>query len=160
LLLGGDSERWDAVSEAMLFYAARHDHVVRLIEPALAVGEWIVCDRFADSTLAYQGYGRGLPLADLETLQRIALSSLKPDLTLILDISVSEGLARVGRRSMIADRFETLEREFHERLRHGFLKIAAQEPERCVVIDASGDMTTVHCAILAAVNSRFGLNLT
>jgi dTMP kinase len=144
----------------MLFYAARHDHVARLIEPALAAGEWIVCDRFADSTIAYQGYGRGFSLTDLETLQRIALSGLKPDLTLILDISVSEGMARVGGRSMIADRFETLERDFHERLRQGFLEIAAREPERCVVIDAAGDMTTVHHAILGAVNARFGVSLT
>lgn len=160
MLLGGDGDRWDAVSEVMLFYAARHDHIVRLIEPALAAGEWIVCDRFSDSTVAYQGYGRGFPLADLKTLQRIAVGRLAPDLTLILDISVAEGLARVGRRSMIADRFETLQREFHERLRQGFLDIALKDPDRCAVIDASGDAAAVHQAILAVVNNRLGVSLT
>lgn len=159
LLLGGDSDRWDAVSEVMLFYAARHDHTVRLIEPALAAGEWIVCDRFSDSTVAYQGYGRGFPLADLKTLQRLAVGTLTPDLTLILDIPVADGLARVGRRSMIADRFETLEREFHERLRQGFLEIASTEPDRCAVIDASGDIAAVHRAVLAAVNARLAVSL-
>jgi dTMP kinase len=143
----------------MLFYAARHDHVARLIEPALAAGEWIVCDRFSDSTLAYQGYGRGLPLADLMALQRIALGSLTPDLTLILDIAVDEGLSRAGRRSMIVDRFEALQHSFHERLRAGFLEIAAAEPQRCVVIDAGGDIDTVHRAVLAAVRARLEVSL-
>jgi dTMP kinase len=160
LLLEGESERWDATSEAMLFYAARHDHVVRLIQPALAAGEWVVCDRFTDSTIAYQGYGRGLSLADLATLQRLSLGTFAPDLTLILDISVHDGLARVGRRSMIADRFERLHQEFHERLRDGFLAIAKAEPERCAVIDASGEVNAVHRAILAAAESRLNVVLT
>lgn len=159
LLLEGDSERWDAPSEAMLFYAARHDHVVRLIEPALAQGEWVVCDRFSDSTIAYQGYGRGLPLADLLSLQRFALGDFAPDLTLVLDIPVADGLARAGRRSMIADRFERLHQEFHQRLRDGFLKIATAEPARCVVIDAAGEVGAVHRAVVAAVSARLGVTL-
>lgn len=159
LLLDGESERWDATSEVLLFSAARHDHIVRLIEPALAAGEWIVCDRFADSTLAYQGYGRGFPLDDLRAVQRIALGGFAPDLTLILDIPVAEGLARVGRRSMIADRFEALQREFHERLRAGFLAIAAAEPRRCVVIDAAGSVDDAHRAVLGAVTERLGVSL-
>jgi dTMP kinase len=131
-----------------------------VIEPALARGEWVVCDRFADSTLAYQGYGRGLALADLGELQRLTLAGLNPDLTLILDLPVETGFARIAARPGGADRFERLDREFHERLRQGFLEIAAREPRRCIMIDASGDPATVHRAILAAINARLGVSLT
>ena len=160
LLLDGATERWDAVGEALLLYAARRDHVVRLIEPALKRGVWVVCDRFADSTLAYQGYGRGLPLADLRALHRFALGDFAPDLTLILDLPVAEGLARAARRSGNADRFERLDQAFHERLRQGFHQIAAADPQRCVVIDASGDVETVHRAVLGAVVERLGVALS
>src|SRR5947208_2070544 len=154
LLLEGATERWDAVGEALLLYAARRDHVVRLIQPALERDVWVVCDRFADSTLAYQGYGRGLPLADLIALHRFALGDFAPDLTLILDLPVAEGLARAARRSGNGDRFERLDPAFHERLRKGFQRIAAANPRRCVVIDASGDVDDVHRAVLAAVTAR------
>jgi dTMP kinase len=159
LLLDGETERWDAVSEALLLFAARRDHVARLIRPALAAGTWVIGDRFADSTVAYQGYGRGLPLEDLAELSRIALEDFTPDFTLILDLPVDEGLSRVGRRSMIADRFERLEHEFHQRLREGFQQIAAANPQRCVVIDARSDVENVHRAVLAAVGARFGVAL-
>src|SRR6202041_1626441 len=94
-----DNERWDAVGEALLLYAARHDHVARTIEPALEAGGGVVCDRFTDSTIAYQGYGRGLPLAELSSLQRFALGDFRPDLTLILDLPVDVGLARAASRA-------------------------------------------------------------
>lgn len=158
-MLEGDSERWDAESEALLLYAARRDHVTRTIRPALDEGRWVVCDRFNDSTLAYQGSGRGLPLDQLEALQRFALGDFGPDLTLILDISVEEGLARAGRRSLITDRFERLHEEFHQRLRDGFHRIAQKEPQRCALIDASGDVAAVHRAIVAAVAARLGVAL-
>lgn len=158
-MLEGTDERWDAVTEALLLYAARRDHVARLIEPALTRGIWVVCDRFADSTLAYQGYGRGLPLDDLAALHRVALGDFTPDLTLILDLPAADGLARAARRNNAADRFERLDRVFHERLREGFLEIAAAEPQRCVLIDASGDRDTVHRAILAAVSERLGITM-
>jgi len=157
LLLDGATERWDAVGEALLLYAARRDHVVRLIAPALDRGIWVVCDRFADSTLAYQGYGRGLPLADLLALHRLVLDDFAPDLTLILDLPVADGLARASRRSGNADRFERLDVAFHERLRQGFRQIAADHPERCLLIDADGDQDSVHRAVLAAVAARLGL---
>ena len=159
LLLEGDTARWDSLGEALLLYAARRDHVVRTIEPALAQGIWVVCDRFADSTLAYQGYGRGLPLDDLRALHRLALGDFAPDLTLILDLPVEKGLRRAARRPGAADRFERLDREFHERLHRGFREIAAAEPERCVLIDASGDVEAVHRAIVAAVGERLGVSL-
>ena len=160
LLLQGETERWDAASETLLFFAARHDHVVRTIVPALQAGNWVVCDRFTDSTIAYQGYGRGLAIDQLRALQRFALGDFRPDLTLILDLPVAEGLARAAARSAAADRFERLDHGFHQRLRDGFLAIAQAEPARCAVIDAAGDAATVQRAILAAVAARLGVALT
>jgi dTMP kinase len=160
LLLEGADERWDAIAETLLFYAARREHVTRLITPALDQGIWVVCDRFADSTIAYQGYGRGLPLAELQALHRFALGDFAPDLTLILDLSVAEGLTRAARRSGNTDRFERLDQAFHERLRQGFHQIAAADPQRCVVIDASGDVEAVHRAVLGAVTARLGVALS
>jgi dTMP kinase len=161
LLLEGESERWDVVSEALLLYSARRDHIARTIRPALETGKWVICDRFTDSTIAYQGYGRGLPLAELAALQHFALGDFRPDLTLILDLPVEEGLARAAsRRGQAAgDRFERLDRQFHQRLRDGFLAIAKAEPERCAVIDASADADTVHRAIIATAAARLGLQL-
>jgi len=159
LLLEGDSDRWDAVGEALLLVAARSDHVARLIAPSLAEGVWVVSDRFADSTLAYQGYGRGLALEDLVRLHRFALGSFAPDLTVILDLPVEIGLARAIARAGGEDRFERLDRAFHERLRHGFRQIALDDAARCVLIDASNDPQTVHQAILDAVQGRLGASL-
>ncbi len=119
----------------------------------------MVCDRFADSTLAYQGDGKGLDRAVLAELQRLTLGGLAPDLTVILDLPVEEGLRRAAARSGAADRFERLGRAFHRRLRDGFRRIAAAEPQRCVVVDAAADPETVHRAILAAVAARLGVDL-
>ncbi|MGC2203356.1 MAG: dTMP kinase, partial [Stellaceae bacterium] len=113
----------------------------------------VVSDRFADSTFAYQGYGKGVELDALATLHRFALGDFAPDLTVILDLPVETGLARAAARSP-ADRFERLDRDFHERLRQGFRQIAADNPSRCVLIDASGDPETVHRVVIAAVNER------
>ena len=156
LLLEGEGERWDAISEALLLVAARRDHVTRVIAPALAQGVWVVSDRFADSTMAYQGYGGGVALADLAALHRLALVDFAPDLTVILDLPVEIGLARAAARST-ADRFERLDREFHEKLREGFRRITADNPTRCFLIDASGDPQSVHCAVLKAVERRLGV---
>lgn len=156
LLLEGESERWDAISEALLLVAARRDHVARVIAPSLAQGVWVVSDRFADSTLGYQGYGKGAALDQLATLHRFALGDFTPDLTLILDLPVEIGLARAAIRSK-ADRFESLDRDFHERLRRGFREIAATNPARCVLIDASTNPQRVHHAVLAAVGQRLGV---
>ncbi len=156
-MLEGEGERWDAISEALLLVAARRDHVARVIAPALAQGVWVVSDRFADSTTAYQGYGRGVALEDLAALHRFALGDFAPDLTVILDLPVEIGLARAAARSP-ADRFERLDREFHEKLRQGFRQIAADNPTRCVLVDASGDPQTVHRAVVAAVEQRLGVD--
>ena len=148
LLLDGDGDRWDAVGEALLLGAARSDHVARLVAPS-----------FADSTLAYQGYGRGLALEDLTTLHRFALGSFTPDLTVILDLPAEVGLARVATRASVGDRFERLDRAFHERLRQGFRQIAAGSGGRCVLIDGSNDPQTVHRAVLDAVEGRLRVML-
>jgi dTMP kinase len=158
VLLEGAGEDWDAVCEALLLIAARRDHVVKLIEPALAGGVWVVSDRFADSTVAYQGYGRGLPLTDIALLRRFALGDFAPDLTLILDLPVEIGLARAAARAA-GDRFERLDARFHARLRQGFREIAAAEPGRCLLIDATAEPEAVHRAVLAAVANRLGVRL-
>lgn len=158
LLLEGEGERWDAIGEALLLVAARRDHVTRVVAPVLAQGVWVVSDRFADSTMAYQGYGRGVALEVLAALHRFALGEFAPDLTVILDLPVEIGLARAAARSP-ADRFERLDRDFHQKLRQGFRQIADENPTRCLLIDASGDPHTVHRAVAAAVEQRLGVVL-
>ena len=160
LVVEGAPERWDALTEALLLTAARHEHVIRTIEPALAAGRWVISDRFADSTLAYQGYGRGVDRGALESLRRLAVGALVPDLTLILDVPVELGLARAHQRRGHELRFEAMDRDFHERLRQGFHAIAAAEPARCVVIDATGPPDAVMRAVIAAAAARFALTLT
>ena len=157
LLLEGGEDRWDALAEALLLYAARRDHVERLIAPALAAGRWVVSDRFADSTLAYQGYGKGISIAVLRQLHKLALGDFEPDLTVILDLPVKDSMARAAARGVAADRFERLGPVFHEKLRDGFRAIAAEKPQRCVLIDGTADSENVHRAVLAAVTMRLGV---
>jgi dTMP kinase len=157
LLLDDETLRWDAIGEALLLVAARRDHVQNLILPSLERGSWVVCDRFADSTLAYQGYGHGVDLEQLVALHRFALGDFAPDLTLILDLAVEVAEARQATRAATRDRFERLDRGFRERLHQGFRLIAAGEPGRCVLIDASGDPERVHAAVFGTVAARFGL---
>jgi dTMP kinase len=159
LLLNGADQRWDAMTEVLLLNAARRDHVMRLIRPALEDGLWVVCDRFLDSTIAYQGYGRGIAFVELMTMHRLAVGDFLPDLTLILDLPVAEGLARAVRRGVGGDRFERLDPAFHERLRAGFREIAAEHPGRCVLIDATGDIESVGRAAAAAVRQHLGVRL-
>lgn len=159
LLVEGDPQRWDAVSEALLFAAARRSHLVTTVWPALERGQWVISDRFADSTLAYQGAGGGVPRAELEALHRLVAGDFMPDLTVILDLPVEEGLARAAARAGSETRFERKDRAFHEKLRQGFLDIARREPRRCAVIDASASVATVHQAVLALVRERLKAKL-
>jgi dTMP kinase len=159
LLVEGEPGRWDAVTEALLMVAARRSHLTHTIRPALERGEWVVCDRFVDSTTAYQGYGGGVPLAALAELHRLIAGDLMPDLTLILDVPVAKGLARAAHRSGSETRFERMDQAFHERLRQGFLEIARTAPERCIVIDGQGPAEEVHRAMLAALGERFSIAL-
>jgi dTMP kinase len=139
--------------------AARRDHLVTAIWPALEAGTWVVCDRFADSTMAYQGYAGGLKREAIEALHRVTAGDFRPDLTLILDLPPSLGLARARARAGAADRFERRGLDFHEKLRDGYLEIARTEPQRCAVIDAAGEVDTVAAAIRAVVTARLGAPL-
>ncbi|MCK4868009.1 MAG: dTMP kinase [Alphaproteobacteria bacterium] len=157
LLVDGEVHRWDAITETLLHFAARRDHLVNTVQPALARGAWVISDRFADSTMAYQGFGHGVDRDAIAELYRICVGSLKPDLTLILDLPVEAGLARAAGRGGGEDRYERMDVAFHERLRQGFLEIAGREPARCVVIDAARGEDEVHAQIIAAVRERMAL---
>ncbi len=161
LLVEGDTDRWDPMAEALLHFAARRDHLQRTVWPALAAGRWVLCDRFADSTMAYQGYGHGLGRQVIASLYATVVGDFAPDLTLILDLPVEEGLARAAKRDNdgghIETRYERMGEDFHMKLRDGFLDIAKREPARCVVIDAAQPKDQVAGAIFAIVAERFGM---
>lgn len=155
LVVKGDAGRWSPVAETLLMYAARADHLERLIRPALERGAWVVCDRFADSTRAYQGAGGGVAPAVIEGIDAAVVGADQPDLTLVFDMPVEIGLERAFGRDMFEARFESKGQDFHQRLRDHFLAIARAEPNRCKVIDAAGDPDTVAAAVWAAVEDRF-----
>lgn len=157
LLTSGDVGRWEPMSETLLHLAARREHVSKSIRPALDAGRWVVSDRFTDSTVAYQGYGHGLGAELVARLSELAIGGLVPDLTLILDLPVAEGLARAEARRGDEDRYERMDAAFHERLRAGYLEIAEREPARCRVIDARADVEAVQAAIRAVVAERLGV---
>ncbi len=154
IALNGDAGRWSPMTETMLMFAARSDHLERTIRPALEAGRWVVCDRFADSSRAYQGVGGGTPAAFIEMLDAAIVGETQPDLTLVFDLPVSVGLERAFGRGLFETRFESKGLDFHERLRRGFLEIATRHSERCVVIDAEGDQDTVEARVWAAVEAR------
>jgi dTMP kinase len=157
LILNGAVDRWSPVSEALLMSAARRDHLERVIRPALTRGAVVLCDRFADSTRAYQGQGGAVDAEFIAALERHVVEATRPDLTLILDLPVTEGLARAGARAGGEERFESKGQAFHERLRAAYLAIAAAEPERCQIIDAARSQDAVAAAIDAALARRLGL---
>lgn len=159
-LLAGTFRPLGTRAEALLFAAARIDHLDLLIEPALAAGRWVVCDRFHDSTRAYQGSLGALDPDFLRALERVTLAGLRPNLTVILDLPAKTGLARVAlRRTPGArpDRFEAESLEFHQALRQAFLAIAAGEPDRCIVVDATQAPDEVEQAIWDAVSHRLAV---
>ena len=157
LLVQGEPGRWDALTETLLVYAARADHVKRTIGPALLANQWVISDRFTDSTYAYQGAGRGLAREIIRRIDSVVLDDFRPDLTLILDLDVDTGLKRAGARGGAEQRFEKFAPDFHQRLRQAFLDIAMRSPDRCQVIDASQSEELVAEAIWSATSRRFGL---
>jgi dTMP kinase len=159
LLVNGGTDRWSGTSESLLNYAARRDHIDRTIIPALEEGAWVICDRFADSTMAYQGYGHELGAEWVSDLHMLVLGDFKPDLTMVFDIAPELGLKRANSRSDTENRYERMETSFHDRLRVGFLAIASNEPDRCVVLDASGTIDDIHAQILTSVQERLGPKL-
>jgi dTMP kinase len=159
LLVEGPPDRWLPLTEALLLHAARHDHVVRRIAPALTAGRWVLCDRFMDSTRVYQGVAGGVGEAMIGRLHATILGDLRPDLTVILDVPAATGL---GRRQGPSgeQRFEQMTGAFHERVREGFLALARAEPERCVLVDATRPIEAVAADVRDLVARRFGLDLT
>jgi len=153
LLVEGEPERWTPLAETLLFLAARADHVARIIEPALAVGAWVLCDRFADSTVVYQGAGRGLGIERVRALQQ-QIGVLSPDLTFILDIDPRDGLMRTDKRGAAENRFEKFDAGFHARLRDSFLQIAREDPDRCIVVDAARSEEVVASDIWSQLKAR------
>ncbi len=159
VVLSGGARELGPMAEAILFSAARIDHLDHTIRPALARGVWVVCDRFADSTRAYQGALGNLDRGIIAAMERLVVGSTRPDLTLVLDLPVETGLARanerrVGKRES-ADRFEAEDFEFHRTLRQVFLDIAEAEPDRCVIVNAALEPEAVEERIWAAVAERF-----
>lgn len=157
LLVQRDGGDWTPTAEAMLFFTARHMHVETKIKPALDEDKIVICDRFTDSTIAYQGYGHGFNLDVLHAIKKVSIGDFMPDKTFILDIDVTEGLSRAGKRmegddsGSTEDRFERMKIDFHENLRQGYLTIAKQNPNRCHVVDASQSIDCVHRQIVDAI---------
>lgn len=163
LVLTGSADRWSPMTETLLMYAARRDHIERTIAPALDRGAWVVCDRFADSTRAYQGGAGGVDPALISALEAQVLDAARPDLTLIFDLPVEVGLARAAAHAdasgHVETRFESKGSAFHERLRAAFAQIAAAEPGRCAVIDAAQTIEEVEAAVWGAVQARLPLHV-
>ncbi len=156
LLLSHQQESLCEESELLLVFAARAQHLNQRILPALQRGEWVLCDRFTDATFAYQGEGRGLSVEMIARLESMIQGALRPDLTLILDVPVEMGLSRVRKRGQL-DRFEQEKSAFFERVRQGYLAIAAKEPERCAVVDASQPLEAVQSDIQALLDQRLSI---
>ena len=153
LLISGPVERWEPLAEAMLHAAARRDHLLHTIEPALQRGLWVISDRFVDSMIVYQGYGQGADLDVLERLSDLSLGGFEPDLTVVLDIPVAEGLRRAAARAG-SNRYERMGTDFHETVRRGFLDRARADERRYAVVDATADPDTVGRAIQEIVAAR------
>lgn len=160
LLVEGEPGSLRPMSEALLHFAQRAEHIAETIRPALDRGAWVVCDRFADSTMAYQGYGHRLGRPPIKTLCRLVCGKLQPALTLILDVPVEIGLKRAAARRGTETRYERMDASFHERLRRGFLDIARREPRRCAVIDTTQDVDAVTAQILATVARRLRVKIS
>jgi dTMP kinase len=165
LLLQRDSGNFDPVTEVLMMFAARREHLVDKIWPSVDAGKWVVSDRFADSTRAFQGYGMNIAQDVIDDVYKIVAGDFQPDLTFIFDIDPEAGLQRSLKQLQVTqdstesteDRYERMGIAFHTRLREGFLEIAKRFPERCVVIDAAQDIRTVHAQILTAIADRFGV---
>jgi dTMP kinase len=151
---------WAPLSEALLYYAARNEHIEKTIRPALARGTWVISDRFADSTAAYQGAGLALGVNVFDCLSQLVMGNFAPDLTFILDLATEEALNRAAARVSPLDRYERMDLEFHRRVRAAFIEIAHRGGRRYALIDAAPDVRRVQQAVRETVRDRFGVELT
>ncbi|HEV7694370.1 MAG TPA: dTMP kinase [Hyphomonadaceae bacterium] len=149
-------DAWGPVTEALMFYAARRDHLDKLIRPALDAGSWVICDRFSDSTRAYQAAAGGAVREEIEALERIVVGNRGPDLTLVLDLPLTAARARMTARATEDDAIESRGPEYHERVRQAFLDIARANPQRCAVLDASMAPEDVADAAVKLIDQRLG----
>lgn len=158
VILDPDHTSMDAKTELLLYIASRRQHLVERVLPALAAGKIVLIDRFIDSSVAYQGYGRGLSVEDIEWLNQFATDGLKPDLTLYFDLDVEEGLARIAKnREREVNRLDLEGLELHQKVRQGYLALSEKEPERIVKIDASQSFEAVFADVLAVLENRLGI---
>ena len=158
LLVEGETGRWSPLSETLLLYAARADHVERLIKPSLNNGLWVICDRFSDSTRAYQGAAGGLSEARIAQIDAATLDGFGPDLTFMVDLDPEVGLERTRQRGEDATRFERQPGPFHHKLRNAFIDIAKADPERCVILDGAQSPADVAARAFAELRSRLELS--
>ena len=158
LLVNGETNKWNPLTEVLLHYAARHEHITRVIEPTISSGKWVLCDRYTDSTLAYQGFAQHVDFKYITKLQKIVVGRFTPNLTIILDLPVEIGLKRAEERDTGGTRYERMGLKFHQTLRESFLKIADDNPERCVVFNANKPEILIEKEIINLVNKRFNLS--
>ena len=157
LLTKGDADRWSPATEALLMWAARSEHVEKLIKPSLDKGKWVLCDRFYHSTYAYQGVGHNLGIENMRIIKKIIIGEITPNLTFILDIDPVNGIGRTKNRVSNEDRFEKMNLAFHNNLRKAFIQLAKKNPKRFIVIDAELSLEKISEIISSEVQTRFQL---
>ena len=155
LVTKGDPNKWTPLTESLLMWASRTEHVEKLIRPSLEDGKWVLCDRFYHSTYAYQGIGHNLGIEKMQAIKNIVLGDFKPDLTFVLDIDPFVGIERTKKRNSGEDRFEKMNIDFHNKLRHAFIEISKEDPHRFVLIDGELDTNSIFEIISNEVMNRF-----
>ena len=158
LLVAGEVGLWDPKTEVHLHYAARIQHIANFIMPSLKSGKWVICDRFSDSTIAYQGFGHQLDITALKQIEAFSIEYFKPDFTILLDLPVSTSLARTRGRQKDEDRYERMGADFHERVRNGFLEIEKLNKDRIVIIDAGQSEIDISKQVIGKVCEKFQLD--
>ena len=158
LIFKSKRQNWSPITESLLHISARSDHLEKIIKPNLKKGIWVICDRFRDSTIAYQGYGNGLKLNVLEIIQDSIFNKFHADLTIILDMDVNKCIRRVKKRKFGLQKYEKMNINFHKKIRNGFLKIAEKNKKRCYVLNADENEIVINKKILEIINKRFKTN--
>jgi dTMP kinase len=159
LVVKGSTDRWEPTTELLLHTAARSEHISKLIKPSLEQGTHIICDRFIDSTIAYQGFAHGLTPSKVVALHELLFGNFYPDITILIDIDPEQGIGRTTTRDGKEDRYEKMGLDFHKRLRDGFKTLAIAHPERYFIITSGGSIAETHQLIVDKINKKFGFSL-